>query len=72
VAAVISLALGLYQSFRPGSTNKLEWIEGVAILVAVAIATIAQSINDYQKERQFRKLNLKVCSVVMLSASNRT
>lgn len=70
MAAVISLALGLYQSFRPDSTNKLEWIEGVAILVAVAIATVAQSINDYQKERQFRKLNLKVCSVVMLPASN--
>lgn len=59
-----SLALGLYQTFRPGSKNKLEWIEGVAILVAVAIATIAQSVNDYQKERQFRKLNEKVRSIV--------
>jgi P-type Ca2+ transporter type 2C len=50
----------LYQTFRPGSESKLEWIEGVAILTAVAIATIAQSVNDYQKERQFRKLNKKV------------
>ena len=62
-----SLALGLYQTFRPGSTNKLEWIEGVAILVAVTIATVAQSINDYQKERQFRKLNEKVRSRVMIT-----
>lgn len=60
IAALISLGLGLYQTFRPGSPNKLEWIEGVAILAAVAIATIAQSLNDYQKEKQFRKLNRKV------------
>ena len=60
IAALISLGLDLYQTFRPGSPNKLEWIEGVAILAAVAIATIAQSLNDYQKEKQFRKLNRKV------------
>lgn len=56
---MVSLSLGLYQTFRPGSPNKLEWIEGVAILTAVAIATVAQSLNDYQTERQFRKLNKK-------------
>lgn len=59
-AAVVSLALGLYEALRPGSKSKLEWIEGVAILIAVAIATIAQAVNDYQKEQQFRKLNSKV------------
>jgi Ca2+-transporting ATPase len=57
---LISLVLGFYQSFRPGATNKVEWVEGVAILVAVAIVTIVQSINDFQKERQFIKLNRKV------------
>lgn len=61
MAAVVSLALGLYQTFRPGSTNKLEWIEGVAILTAVAIVIVVQSVNDYQKELQFAKLNQKVC-----------
>jgi P-type Ca2+ transporter type 2C len=60
VAATVSLALGLYQTLRPGSTNKLEWIEGVAILVAVIIVVVAQSVNDWQKERQFVKLNHKV------------
>jgi len=60
IAALISLALGLYQTFRPGSTSKLEWIEGAAILTAVAIVMIAQSVNDYQKELQFAKLNQKV------------
>jgi Ca2+-transporting ATPase len=60
IAATVSLSLGLYQTFRPGSTNKLEWIEGVAILTAVTIVIVAQSVNDYQKERQFAKLNHKV------------
>ena len=56
----MSLALGFYQSFRPGAKDKVEWVEGVAILVAITIVTVVQSVNDYQKERQFMKLNKKV------------
>ena len=62
IAAVVSLALGFYQSFRPDAENNVEWVEGVAILVAITIVTVVQSINDYQKERQFMKLNKKVSS----------
>jgi P-type Ca2+ transporter type 2C len=62
IAAVVSLALGFYQSFRPGATYKVAWVEGVAILVAITIVTVVQSVNDYQKERQFMKLNKKVSS----------
>lgn len=62
-AAVISLALGLYQTFggthKPGEP-KLDWVEGVAIIVAIAIVVIVGGMNDYQKERQFVKLNKKV------------
>ncbi|KAF2703216.1 calcium-translocating P-type ATPase [Pleomassaria siparia CBS 279.74] len=61
-AAVISLALGLYQTFgqkhEPGEP-KVEWIEGVAIMVAIAIVVIVGAVNDWQKERQFVKLNKK-------------
>jgi len=61
-AAVISLALGLYQTFgvshKPGEP-KVEWIEGVAIIVAIAIVVIVGAANDWQKERQFVKLNRK-------------
>lgn len=61
VAAVISLALGLYQTF--GQTQhegaKVEWVEGVAIIVAISIVVIVGALNDWQKERQFRKLNMK-------------
>ena len=40
--------------------DNVEWVQGVAILVAITIVTVVQSINDYQKERQFIKLNQKV------------
>jgi Ca2+-transporting ATPase len=62
IAAAISLAVGLYQTFgqphAPGEP-KVEWVEGVAIIVAIAIVVIVGSLNDYQKERQFAKLNKK-------------
>ncbi|KAI1316721.1 hypothetical protein EDD11_009537 [Mortierella claussenii] len=38
---------------------KISWVEGVAILAAVIIVVMVGSINDYQKEAQFRKLNAK-------------
>lgn len=63
VAAVISLAVGLYQTFdtsgHKGGEAKIEWLEGVAIIVAIAIVVLVGSINDFQKERQFVKLNKK-------------
>ncbi|OAL03972.1 calcium-translocating P-type ATPase [Phaeosphaeriaceae sp. SRC1lsM3a] len=61
-AAVISLALGLYQTFgvpHAPDEPKVEWIEGVAIIVAIAIVVIVGAANDWQKERQFVKLNRK-------------
>lgn len=38
---------------------KVDWVEGVAICVAIAIVILVGSINDWQKERQFKKLNEK-------------
>ncbi|KAI9800349.1 MAG: hypothetical protein M1825_004119 [Sarcosagium campestre] len=62
IAAVISLAVGLYQSLgqphAPG-VPALEWVEGVAIMVAIVIVVVVGAINDWQKERQFVKLNKK-------------
>ena len=60
VAAVISLALGIYQSIRPQDGEApVEWVEGVAIMVAIAIVVVVGAANDWQKERQFVKLNKK-------------
>jgi Ca2+-transporting ATPase len=52
IAAVVSLALGLYQTF--GGTHEegevgVEWIEGVAILVAIAIVVIVGTLNDCKR-----------------------
>ncbi|GAA5914138.1 hypothetical protein JCM6882_004934 [Rhodosporidiobolus microsporus] len=72
IAAVISLALGLYQSLgtapetyfstscAPENICKLpqvDWVEGCAIAVAILICVFVGSVNDWQKERQFQKLN---------------
>lgn len=62
IAAVISLALGLYQTFGQSHEDgepKVEWIEGVAIMVAIIIVVVVGAVNDWQKERQFVKLNKK-------------
>ncbi|KXT15145.1 hypothetical protein AC579_7918 [Pseudocercospora musae] len=56
VAAVIALALGVYQAVAFGG---VEWIEGVAIIVAITVVVLVGAINDWQKERQFAKLNKK-------------
>jgi Ca2+-transporting ATPase len=74
IAAVVSLALGLYTDFGadpefvPQIVNgeltevrapQIDWVEGVAILIAVVIVDVVGSVNDYQKELQFKKLNAK-------------
>lgn len=61
-AAIVSLATGLYQTFdTPSSASNppVEWVEGVAIIVAIVIIVLMGSANDYEQERQFLKLNVK-------------
>lgn len=71
IAAIISLVLGFYndfvapQEFLPCTTNPTglcekpnpDWVEGLAILVAVIVVVTVGSVNDYGKERQIRKLS---------------
>ncbi|GAA5906237.1 hypothetical protein JCM6882_006083 [Rhodosporidiobolus microsporus] len=71
VAAVVSLALGIYQSVgtepdtyeSTSCANNLcteaqvDWVEGLAIIIAILIVVLVGSVNDWQKERQFQKLN---------------
>jgi Ca2+-transporting ATPase len=62
IAAVVSLALGLYQTFggkHEKNEPRVEWVEGVAIMVAIIIVVIVGTLNDWQMERQFNKLNKK-------------
>lgn len=72
IAAIISLALGIYQSVGtepeytyssscPQGCKKanVDWVEGLAILIAVALVVMVGAVNDYNKELQFKKLNEK-------------
>lgn len=61
-AAAVSLAVGFYQAFgtvHTPSNPPIEWVEGVAILTAIVIIVLVGSVNDWEKERQFAKLNKK-------------
>ena len=49
-AAIISIILGMIEHPDKG------WIEGFAILVAVQLVACVTATNDFQKEKQFRKL----------------
>jgi Ca2+-transporting ATPase len=63
VAAVISLALGLYETFGvdhgPDAPPSIDWIEGCAICVSIVVVVMVGAVNDWQKERAFVKLNAK-------------
>ena len=50
VAALVSLAIGIYDDPTTG------YVEGMAILAAVLIVSTVTAANDYQKESQFREL----------------
>lgn len=56
-AALISLAIGIYQDHRDGTAS--HWIEGAAILAAVIIVVMVNALNDWQRDRQFRALAAK-------------
>ncbi|KAI7870379.1 PMCA-type calcium-translocating P-type ATPase [Spinellus fusiger] len=79
VAAVISLGVGIYDDVDvptyDANGNKepsVKWVEGVAIIVAILIVVMVGSINDYQKEKQFRKLNAKKEDRVVKAIRNKT
>ncbi|KAI9497728.1 hypothetical protein BDB00DRAFT_919049 [Zychaea mexicana] len=64
VAAVISLTVGIYEDLTTveydSSGNRIpgvKWVEGMAILFAIILVVLVGSINDLQKEKQFRRLN---------------
>lgn len=55
MASFLSIAIEV--GTADDSHRSTAWIEGVAVLVAVMISATVSSVNDYQKERQFMKLN---------------
>eukprot|EP00058_Branchiostoma_floridae_P000540 XP_002586028.1 hypothetical protein BRAFLDRAFT_110163 [Branchiostoma floridae] len=69
IAAIISLGLSFYKPSMDvqdqlgggdESEEKAGWIEGVAILVSVAVVVFVTAFNDWSKERKFRGLQNKI------------
>lgn len=64
VAAVVSLALSLYSPEdhpdEDSGEGHADWIEGVAILLAVIIVVFVTAFNDWSKEKQFRGLQSRI------------
>jgi magnesium-transporting ATPase (P-type) len=54
VAALISIVVSMI--FAESDERSIAWVEGAAILFAVAVVTMVTAWNDWQKEKQFMKL----------------
>ncbi|KAI8329126.1 hypothetical protein BC941DRAFT_443499 [Chlamydoabsidia padenii] len=62
VASIVSLAIGIWEDWSPSHNPdepRVGWVEGTAILLAVLAVILTNAINDYEKEKQFKKLNSK-------------
>ena len=44
---------------EPEEEHSTDWIEGLAILLAVIIVVFVTAFNDWSKEKQFRGLQVK-------------
>jgi len=70
ICAIISLVLSvvfhsenkLDEEFAASKEPNVEWIEGLAILVAVVVVVFVTAFNDWSKEKQFRGLQSKIDS----------
>jgi len=66
VAAAVSLALSFYkppkneEEISEEEENHADWIEGLAILLAVVIVVLVTAFNDWSKEKQFRGLQDRI------------
>jgi len=52
----------LDEEYSGAKEPNVEWIEGVAILVAVLVVVLVTAFNDWSKEKQFRGLQTKISS----------
>ena len=52
ISGVLSIALEL--TF---GDSEHGWVEGTAILAAVAVVALVTAVNDFEKEKQFRDLS---------------
>ena len=58
-------------SAEEGAEEHADWIEGVAILLAVIIVVFVTAFNDWSKEKQFRGLQVRFAFTLILSLNGR-
>ncbi|KAJ6035912.1 hypothetical protein N7540_000191 [Penicillium herquei] len=63
IAAVVSLSLGIYEA--ASGQSQVDWVEGVAVCVAILIVVSVTAGNDWQKQKQFGKLNRRVRTTII-------
>ncbi|CAJ0554323.1 Ff.00g128360.m01.CDS01 [Fusarium sp. VM40] len=58
ISASISLAIGIYQSVdQSEGASRVEWVDGVTIVVAILVIIIASAATDWQKNYKFKKVS---------------
>ena len=66
----ITVVLTLFKIFSIAEPEEedhaSDWIEGVAILIAVIIVVLVTAFNDWSKEKQFRGLQVSRQQTVSL------
>ncbi|CAF0774281.1 unnamed protein product [Didymodactylos carnosus] len=63
VCSFVSIGLSFYKPPTENTETKeanIEWVEGVAILMAVLVVVLVTAFNDWRKEKQFRGLQAKI------------
>ncbi|KAJ3293572.1 hypothetical protein HDU79_000198 [Rhizoclosmatium sp. JEL0117] len=60
VVSIISLGIGIWEDVKTENpAERIHWVEGFSVMTAVIVVVLATSINDLQKDKQFRMLNSK-------------
>ncbi|ORY43694.1 calcium ATPase [Rhizoclosmatium globosum] len=60
VVSFISLGIGIWEDVKTENpAERIHWVEGFSVMTAVIVVVLATSINDLQKDKQFRMLNSK-------------
>jgi len=68
IAGTVNIALGVIENAADNWEEKTGWIDGFAVLLAVAIVVIVTAFNDHSKEAKFREMdkqnNTRKCFVL--------
>jgi len=57
IAGLINLITGVIENATSGFEEKTGWIDGFAVLLAVAIVVVVTAFNDHSKEKKFRLMD---------------